>query len=278
MIYNKICGIYGNPVGHSLSPLIHNHLFKKYKFNYEYYAFEIYDIENAIKLIRKENIRGVSITIPFKISVVKYLDKVSDLAGKIGAVNTIVNDNGILTGYNTDAYGVTQTFKKRDIQLTGKNIALLGNGGAAKAVAFSIISEFKINSLKIIGRNKDKLSELLKEIADKTGFSQIAIEEFCNGKYNIKKEEDVIINSASVGMHPETENSLIAEEACLDYSDKIFFDVIYNPRKTLMLKNAESKGATIINGMDMFIFQAMRQHFLWTDNDKIKYEDVVEAL
>ncbi|MBP7651897.1 shikimate dehydrogenase [Candidatus Dependentiae bacterium] len=278
MIYNKICGIFGNPVSHSLSPLIHNHLFNKYNYNYEYEAFEIYDIETAVKLIRTEKMRGVSITIPFKVKVIKYLDEITDLSKKIGAVNTIINENGKLIGDNTDAYGVSQTFKKRNIFLSGKNIVILGIGGAAKSVVYSILNDFDINSLKLIARNNDKLIDFSKEILDKTGFNNITCMNFENETYSVEMEDDIIINASSAGMTPNINESLINEKKSYYNNEKIFFDVIYNPEKTLMLKTAESKGSQIINGMDMFIYQAMRQHILWTGNNKIKYEDISSIL
>jgi len=271
----QMCAIFGRPICHSLSPLIHNHLFEEYKMPYYYKAFEIFDLCAAVKLVRTQNMRGVSITIPFKVEVMQYLDELTELARQIGAVNTIINDNGKLTGDNTDAYGVINSFRTRNIDLTKKNIVLLGCGGAARAVAFGLLATFKINKLTVAGLAKE-LAAFTNEIKNKTGFSNIETFELDNARYSVKCDDYVIANATSAGMEPAINNSLIDNENS-DYTDKIFFDVIYNPLKTRMLQDAENSGARIITGIDMFIFQALRQHYLWTGNNA-EYNDISKLI
>ena len=275
-----LLGIFGNPISHSLSPLIHNHLCEKFKLPYYYEAFEIFDLKGAVELLRTTSyFMGVSVTIPFKNEVINYIDEISPLAEKIGAVNTVIKKDGRLYGENTDAFGVMQTFSMRNLNLDEKKIAIIGAGGAAKSVVFAIIEKYNIKSLKICGISKEKenMKRFIKTIVEKTAFSNIENIIFSDEKYLVSAEDDVIINTTPVGMHPDIEKTII-EENTDSYKGKIFFDVIYNPDKTRFLKQAEKSGALIINGVDMFVFQALRQHFFWTGNSKASAEDIYEIL
>ncbi|HPP87036.1 MAG TPA: shikimate dehydrogenase [bacterium] len=267
----RLCAIFGRPIAHSLSPLIHNHLFEIYKLPYYYQSFEIYDLKPAIDFVRSNNLRGVSITIPFKVEVMQYLDEIADLAKNIGAVNTIINENGKLIGDNTDAFGVINSFKVRNINLDNKNLVVLGCGGASRAVIYGLMANFKINKITIAGLSKE-LDDFVAEIKNKIKFHNIETFKLDNKKYTVTEEDDVIVNATSVGMHPKINETLI-DAVNSEYINKIFFDVIYNPEKTLMLKNAEKSGAEIITGIDMFIYQALQQHYLWTGNTA-KYSDI----
>jgi shikimate dehydrogenase len=150
--------ILGKPVKHSMSPVIHNALFNHYNLNSIYLAFEPDNIKNAIDSIRSLNIMGSSITIPYKIDVIKYIDEISPDAEKIGAVNTLLNLNGKITGHNTDGYGIVQPLKKAGININGKKILIIGNGGSARSTAFTMID----NGAEVIisGRSDHKIKLL----------------------------------------------------------------------------------------------------------------------
>lgn len=255
-------GIIGTPVKHSLSPHLHNALFKKYNVNGVYLAFETNDTHGAINAVKTLNIKGMSVTIPNKISILDFVDNIDDSVKIIGASNTIINNNGIITAYNTDVYGVTETFKKNSVDCNDKKIMLIGSGGAARAVISGLLSSYKIKSLKILGIKKDEINTLLSFIKK---HSDIWTEGLIINDTIIKtiaEQSDIIINSSPIGMHPDIENSPLPSEYIK--LEHILFDVIYNPEKTKLLIEAENKGCKICSGIDMFIFQAYKQFELFT--------------
>ena len=150
--HTKLCGVIGNPVEHSLSPAIHNAAFQKLGLNYVYLAFPVADVEGAIRGIRAlGNLRGFSVTIPHKVAVMPHLDEVEPTAKRIGSVNTIVVENGKLTGYNTDASGALRALQAAGVQLKGQRVLMLGSGGAARAIAFALAANADIAGLTILG-------------------------------------------------------------------------------------------------------------------------------
>ncbi len=253
----KICMVIGDPIEHSLSPQMHNAAYEKLGINNEYVYVacnvKIRDISDFIKGVRAMQIRGVSCTIPHKIAVVKYLDEVDDVAKKIGAVNTIVNDNGVLKGYNTDWLGVVIPLEKMT-SLKNKAIALLGAGGAARAVAYGV--EERGARLVIYNRTIDKARQLAKEFGGEAR-SLDAIE-------NVKNA-DIIFNATSIGLHP-SENETPLDKNLIT-NQHIVFDAIYVPYKTRLLKEAKQQGARIIHGMEMLLQQGIAQFKLYTNLD-----------
>lgn len=243
--------VFGNPVRHSKSPLIHNACFEHYGRNAVYLAFEIDDICEGIKSMRELPIKGASITIPFKSDVRAYLDEIDTDAQTIGAVNTIVNRAGKLVGYNTDSMAAISPLKPLGIK--DKNVCILGAGGAARAVAHGIQKE---NGRVIIANRNPARGEHLAEdvngifvqLTDETVFRQLDI--------------DILINTTPVGMVPETD-SLPVPVARLN-PRMIVMDIIYTPLQTRLLKEARKIGCRTINGLMMFIYQAAAQFELWT--------------
>ncbi len=257
----SLVGIIGHPVEHSLSPVIHNACFKALKLPFVYLAFDVTDVENAIRGIRALGIRGVSVTIPHKISVIKYLDKVEEMAQKIGAVNTIVNDRNTLTGYNTDAYGISMAFKEAGVNLKGKRCLVLGSGGAARAASF-VVCEAEPASLDIASIESDQLNILINDLQK-------------NYRHNIKgthwtdesikkliESAEIIINATPVGMWPNTDATPVNPD--LLTRGKTIFDVIYTPPETVLLKSAKKRGCITISGIEMFVHQAGEQFRLFT--------------
>lgn len=251
----------GDPIEHSLSPQMHNRGFKELGIdnNYVFVAckVKVSEIPDFIKGVRAMGIRGISCTLPHKTEVIKYLDSVDDTARKIGAVNTIVNDNGILKGYNTDWIGVTSPLEKKTL-LTDKRVALLGAGGAARAAAFAFTN--KGAKLTIYNRSLEKAEELAKEFkAEAMSLWDIVH----------VKDADIIFNATSVGM--DSEDSLIPKQFIS--KNQIVFDAIYTPFETQLLRDAKQKGATIIHGLEMLLCQGIEQFKLYTG-----YEAPEEAM
>ena len=250
--------VIGDPIEHSLSPEMHNAGYKKLQIDTEYVYVachvKVSDLSDFIKGVRAMNIRGVSCTIPHKMEIMKYLDKVDSVAKKIGAVNTIVNANGVLKGYNTDWIGIVTPLEKV-ISLQNKTIVLLGAGGAARAVAYAITK--KKAKLIIYNRTFEKAKQLAKE------FGGEALEP--NAFEKIKRA-DVIINTTAIGLHPQENETPLPKE--LLTKNHIVFDIVYTPGGTTkFLKEARKKGAKIIVGTEMLLHQGTAQFTLFTGYD-----------
>ncbi|MBN1383756.1 MAG: shikimate dehydrogenase [Elusimicrobia bacterium] len=258
----KLLGIFGYPIGHSLSPLMHNAVIKKMRLEYVYLPFEVHPsrLKTAVNSINNLNIAGINVTIPHKENIIKYLNKVSDVAARIGAVNTVVNRNGFLTGYNTDYYGFLKTIQEfRSLKLKNKSVLMLGCGGVAKAIVFALIIS-KIKKLIVSDVDAKAVKKFL-QVAYKINNNRCKI-------IGIKKDEirkymffaDLFINATPVGMK-EKDPSPVSKN--LLKKEMFIYDVIYN-RKTQLLKDAETIGANFKGGLDMLVYQAAKSFELWT--------------
>lgn len=256
----KVFGLIGHPVKHSLSPLIHNSSFEKLNFNGVYVVFDVAPelLENAVKGLKALGIKGFNVTVPHKESVMNYLDFVTEEAEKIGAVNTVVNENGILKGYNTDVQGFIDSLKELKEDVRGRKAFVLGAGGASKAICFALARE-GVESIVIANRTLNKARALAEYIREefKVKCDYCSIEEV--EKFN---EIDILINTTSVGMHPEVANSPVSEEVVAKAN--FVYDLIYNPSETLFLKYARKNGVKSANGLSMLVNQASYAFYLWT--------------
>ena len=239
----------GKPVRQSLSPLMHNTALKEMGIEENYSAFCVHDLDGALQGMKGMNIRGASVTIPFKVEVMEYLDNIDDDALKIGAVNTIINENGRLTGCNTDWLGLILTLKKA-MPIKGKTFVIIGAGGTARAVAYGII---KKGGFPIIANRTPEKGKILSGKLNCPFYSLAEI-----GRI----KADCLINTTSVGMYPHKDKSPVKASALGGY--KYVMDVIYNPLKTKLLKDAEKQGCHIFSGLDMFVNQGAEQLLLWT--------------
>jgi shikimate dehydrogenase len=247
--HTKLYGVLGYPVAHSLSPLIQNSAFSAKGVNAVYLAFETKDITGCLEGMRSLDIKGMSVTIPYKSSVLPLLDEIDVLAEKIGAANTIVNDNGRLIGYNTDAVGALRALEEK-IDLQDKTGLIIGAGGAARAIGF-ILKENGV-SISIVNRSEERG----KDLAHALDCPFVPLE-------NIKSEEaDILVQTTSVGMHPHNDQCIVPESVLK--KEMAVMDVIYNPIETRLLKMAGEKGCLTINGLGMFVQQGAEQFRLWT--------------
>ncbi|WP_130616619.1 shikimate dehydrogenase [Cohnella abietis] len=253
-------GVIGDPIRHSKSPIMLNRAFKEKGINCAYAAFHVApnQLEQAIAGVRGLGFRGLNVTIPHKIEVMALLDELSEGAKAAGAVNTIVNENGRLVGYNTDGIGYVRSLKEEiEPSLTGKTIIVLGAGGAARGIIWALAQENPA-AIIIANRTESKASELAASfsLAGKvTSIPWSDLQEAC-------KQADVVINTTSVGMSPNI------EKVPLDPSwlriGSVASDLIYNPLKTEFLKQAELQGCRIHGGLGMFIYQGAYAFEYWT--------------
>ncbi len=246
----KICAVIGYPIGHSMSPAIHNAAYSKLGLNFILKAIEFQDPLKAITEMIENNYTGYSVTLPLKTSIIPHLDKIHSIAKEIGAVNTIVNENGKLKGYNTDVNGAIKSLKEV-INLTKKKAVIIGAGGAARAIAFGLKRERM--ELLIQNRTLEKAKALALDV--KCNFSEINPE--------LRKGFDIIINTTPIGMYPKIDRSILTEipKGC------IVFDIVYNPIETKLLKLAKKRGCKTINGIGMFLYQAAEQFKIFTGKE-----------
>lgn len=243
--------IFGNPVGHSKSPLIQNACFIHYGINAAYLAFETKGIKPGTDALRNLNIKGASVTIPFKENIIEFLDEISEDAKLMGAVNTVLNKNKKLYGFNTDCMAAISPLKPLGIK--NKKVAIIGAGGAAQAVAYGIDKEG--GSLIIINRTVDKGERLASKFhGEFFGLNELEQMDHLSA--------DIIINTTSIGMHPHIEDIPISSRFL--NPSMIVMDVVYTPLKTRLLKEADQKGCTTIDGLSMFLHQGAAQFKIWT--------------
>ena len=260
----RVCGLIGDPVAHSVSPAMHNAAFNYTGLDFIYLPFRVEKeaLAAAISGLRALNIKGLNVTIPHKVAVIPLLDELEPLAKKIGAVNTIVNEGGHLRGYNTDAGGFLKALMERGFKLDDKNIVILGAGGAARAISFSLAD--RIAKMVILNRQLE-MDWAVELAASLSRFTRKAVKALELNKKNLASvlaSADMLINATSVGMSPDTSHSPVP--AGLFRPGMVVFDVIYNPIKTRLLAEARAAGAETINGIDMLVGQGALSFKLWT--------------
>jgi len=258
----RCCGVIGDPIEHTMSPAMHNAAFTKLDLDYVYLPFRVKreELGKAIEGMRALNIRGLNVTIPHKVAVIQSLDELDSLAEKIGSVNTIVNDNGVLRGYNTDATGFLQALLERRIELEGKNAVILGAGGASRAISF-ILAEQAAN-LVILNRTLGKAKEQAGMISKISQREARALELNRENLVEVLEKADILINTTSVGMTPNIDETPVPFN--LLKPDLTVFDIVYNPIKTRLQREAEAAGAETIGGLDMLLWQGALAFEKWT--------------
>jgi len=258
----KICAIVGDPVEHSMSPAMQNAAFKKIGLDYTYIAFRVKpgELKEAVTGLRALNIIGFNVTIPHKVTVIPLLDSLDPLAARIGAVNTVVNKDGKLVGYNTDAEGFLRALLEHGVDPAGKKVAVIGAGGASRAVSYILAEKGAVLSIfnRQVGLAHAEFiaSMINKEIGQPVNV--IALENLADGLKNI----DILVNTTSVGMSPQAGVSPVPES--LLKGIRVVFDIVYNPQQTLLLRAAKNAGAKIIGGVDMLAWQGALAFEKWT--------------
>lgn len=261
-------GILAHPTGHSLSPLIHNAAFKELAIEAEYVVFDIKpeDLESFVQFVRDENIEGLSVSIPHKIEVMKYLDEVDEKAQKIGAVNTVFWKNDKLCGTNTDVDGAMMALEEKT-DLKDKKVCLFGSGGAARAIAYGL--KEKGAQITIIGTNLDKAKSLACPLHCIYGIK---------ASYKVNTY-DIVINATPVGMSPNIDKSILNAEDL--HKGQVVFDIVYNPLNTKLIQEGQKAGCINIKGERMFLLQAVKQFEIWTEKEapiRVMEEVLLEKL
>ncbi len=259
----KVCALIGDPVGHSLSPVMHNAAFKELGLDIVYVAFPVKadELEDAIKGARSLGLLGLNVTMPHKHAVIQYLDETDSTAKAMGAVNTILNERGKLFGYNTDGKGAMIALQENRADTKEKKMLLLGAGGAAKAIAFQAAQETE--ELVILNRTEEKGKQLA-ELLNKTFGTKVKARTL---SVDVLKEElettEILVNATSIGMSPNVNASPVPVD--LLHSDLCVMDIVYNPLETKLLKDAKNGGAKVVSGLEMLLYQGAVAFEIWTN-------------
>lgn len=263
----KIFCVIGDPIEHSLSPAMHNAVFEKLDLNCCFTAFRIKpeNLGNAIKGMQAMEIGGINVTIPHKVSVMDFLDELSEEARIIGAVNTIEMGEK-LKGYNTDGLGAFMALKNGGADPKGKHVLLLGSGGAARAIAVTLALKGEISALTILGVVKEELEKLAEDISKNTQIN--AAGELLNDSTlgDALSNADILIHATPVGMHPDIDKTLVTAD--MMEPDLKVMDIVYTPLETKLMREAKEAGVEcIIGGVEMFINQGAESEKIWLEID-----------
>ena len=255
----KSFAVIGDPIDHSLSPNIHSAAFRELNLDCSYIAYRIPtgELEEGIEGLKKIRIDGFNVTVPHKIEMMKYLDKVDESCSLIGAANTVTNKEGILKGYNTDMDGFLEPFKKKKLKIENMKVILLGAGGAARAIVAGFAKE-KAKSITIANRTLEK-AKRLSEFAKRIGLDANAIK--IEDVNDSAKDYNIIVNATSVGL--KNEPSPISLDNINEKT--VVYDIVYMPMNTDFIKKAKVKNAVIIFGYEMLLGQAVRAFEIWHD-------------
>ncbi len=260
----QVCAIFGHPVGHSLSPAIHNAAFEACHLPYVYVAHDVEPghVLRALDGTRVMGYRGLSITIPHKVTALEGMDEVDETARIIGCINTVVNEEGRLHGSNSDGFGALSALREAGADPEGSRTLVLGSGGAARAIAVTISREAPPESMAILGVKKEELELLARDVQHK-GQSHVSWGQLTADSLRAELEmADILLHCSPIGMHPNDDQSLVPPE--LLGEGLAVFDAVYNPRRTKLIQDAENAGCKTILGLEMFLGQAFVQFELWT--------------
>lgn len=275
----KILGLIGHPLKHSYSPFVQNVAFELKDLDYVYLPFDVptSNLKSALKGMVALGIKGFNITIPHKENILQYMNNVSEEASIIGAINTVVNDMGKLSGFNTDVNGIMETLSPFKDDISGNEVSVIGAGGAARAAIYTLIRHFKPSKIYIINRTEQRAEALKYYFKDKMKFDAFKTKElFPPDLVDTFRNSKLIINSTSVGMYPDVDDSITNLPESFS-KDQIVFDMVYNPLKTNLIKLASLQGSLVLDGLKMLVYQAAKSFELWT-NESMPIEEVYKAL
>lgn len=269
--HTKLTGLLGSPVSHSISPQMHNEAFRQLDLDYIYLAFDVKEdsMPKVVDGLRAMNVRGFNVTMPDKNIMATLCDKLSPASDIIGAVNTVVNDHGILTGHITDGTGYMRALKADGHNIIGKKMTMLGAGGAATAIfvqaALDGVSEISIFSRR--SKFYERAEKIIAELQERTSCK---LQLFDYEDESVLRQEisesAILTNGTSVGMAPNTDASIITDISMF-HKDLIVSDVIYNPRETRLLRLAKEAGCPAYNGLGMLLYQGAEAFTIWTGKE-----------
>jgi shikimate dehydrogenase len=265
----ELIALIGYPIKQSYSPFIHNVAAELTGTKIIYMPFEVHssNLKNAVRGMVALGLKGFNITVPHKVKVIDYLNKLSEEATVIGSVNTVVNELGKLIGYNTDVHGIFESLQPYKSQISGNEFCVIGAGGSARAVIYTIVKNFKPRKIYLINRTEQHADSLKQHFKSKMKYDHIVTKELQHPDIiGLLNNCALIVNATPVGMYPNVDDSVLSTTDIF-VKDQVVFDLVYNPIKTRFLQLAESKKAVSFNGLNMLVHQAAKSFNLWTGNE-----------
>lgn len=267
----RLTGLLGSPVAHSISPMMHNAAFRELGLDYVYLAFDVGTdkLETAVEGLKVLDVRGFNLTMPDKNLMCMFCDKLSPAAEIIGAVNTVVNDNGVLTGHTTDGTGYMMSVKDAGYDIIGKKMTLFGAGGAGTSILVQAALD-GVAEIAVFNRRTPffrRAQAIIEKLTEQTG-CRIRLYDYENQAVLRREigESTILTNATSLGMAPNVEECILKDSSML-HEDLIVSDVIYNPRETKLLKMAKEAGCRTFNGMYMLLYQGAEAFKIWTGKE-----------
>ena len=270
--HTRLTGLLGSPVAHSVSPLMHNEAFRQLGLDYVYLCFDVKEegLKTAVEGLKMTGIRGFNLTMPNKNKMVELVDCLSPAAGLIGAVNTVVNDSGILIGHNTDGIGFMRSVKDAGYDIIGQEMTVMGAGGAATAICVQAALD-GVKKIHLFTRPSSRFHQRTVVLVDRinqTTDCEVTLYDQADQRAlrTSMEQSAILVNGTSVGMAPDTDASII-EDSSFFIPGKIVADIIYNPRETKLLKMAREAGCKTFNGMYMLLYQGAEAFRIWTGQE-----------
>lgn len=262
----QLCAVIGNPIGHTLSPAIHNAAFEALGLDFVYLACRVEDVRGALAGMRALScFRGMSVTIPHKIEAMQYVDEIGEVDRSIGSINTVIHEGDRLIGLGTDGPGALKALTDGGVTVAGARVLMLGAGGAARAIAFTLARTAGLNELRLLDVNAPMLRGLAADLTAGTPARILAEPFTAETLAAAMRTADIVIHCTPVGMHPKVDASLVPAD--LFRPGQVVFDIVYTPLETKLLAEARAHGCRIIHGIDMFVNQAVLQFEQFTGVD-----------
>jgi shikimate dehydrogenase len=254
----RLCAVIGNPVAHSLSPAIHNAGYAALDLDFLYLPCQVEDVKGALDGMRAlHNFRGMSVTIPHKIEAMKHVDEIAPADRIIGSINTIIKEQDRLYGFGTDGPGALKALVDAGVALAGKHVLMLGSGGAARAIAFTLAQQTGLAELALLDIDETMLQGLAADLKSHTGATIVSGALSDRSLAAGMEKAEVIIHCTPIGMHPREDACLVP--AGLFRSGQVVFDIVYTPLETRLLAGARARGLQVLSGVEMFLNQAVLQ-------------------
>jgi shikimate dehydrogenase len=264
---NQVLGVIGDPVAHSFSPDMHNAAIATLGVDYCYVAFHVLPdrVGEAMRGLRGLNIRGLNVTIPHKLAVMEHMDRISEEALAVGAVNTISYEDGELIGYNTDVYGVLTALREiAGIETFPSHCVVLGAGGASRAVTYALGSQGGVQQVTILNRTVERAEALARDMEKITGKKIDVGAMDAEAQCRSFADAGLVVNTTSLGMYPVVDASPLADVKAV-HPDLVLYDTVFNPLETQLMREFRSVGAPAFGGLDMLVFQGARSFAIWTE-------------
>lgn len=262
----RLLGVIGDPIAHSLSPDMHNAAIGVLETDYCYVAFHVLPdrVESALRGMRALQIRGLNVTLPHKTAVMAHLDRISEEALAVGAVNTISFEEGDLVGYNTDVYGLATALERTaGLAVLPEHCVILGAGGVARAAVYALATNHDVRRVSILNRTVARAEALAHDMERITGKAIDTGDLTADTQSRVFADAGLVVNGTSLGMVPDAERTPLADTSAL-HSELVLYDTVFNPLDTLLMRQFRSAGAPAFGGLDMLVHQGARSFAIWT--------------